>query len=359
MYVPFVPVFRPETATLLALVLWVAAGRPIERRYTLFILKSTLLKSLKHFPPLDALHSKAAQDRREKAAQEVKEQSLRELVGGPRPLSRASSFRSFKGMDGVEEHEQEEEEAVDEEGPEEKVEEDDGDSDWSDEEDYEGNSGVRPLEKAWIDWADYCRLLYGIPYVSTLSFSPPLLHLRLSAELTEDSPRLGRVIRFEHSWVLYVYQSKFVHAVCCEASDPQKGGLAPDDMHISVRARILDFSPYSVARLASAGATAVAPSKCFVHRPDVLPDVFETPQGDRGRLVTLPNVVQPGDVWTTLEPLTTGRSLPYVERETAEVAKEAVIGQREFTSGFCVDEQRLVVVKRGINNDLIFDVLFF
>jgi hypothetical protein len=148
-------------------------------------------------------------------------------------------------------------------------------------------------------------------------------------------------LRFEHSWVLYVYQSKFVHAVCQE---------------VDVRARVLDFSPYSVARLRSQGAEPRTPTPSILYRPTELPELSESAT-DKGRLIAKPNYVPATDVW--MQPLSTGKDLPYVERETAALAQEGIPNQPEHLTGLCIDEQRIVFVKRNRDRDVIFDVLFF
>jgi hypothetical protein len=161
-------------------------------------------------------------------------------------------------------------------------------------------------------------------------------------------------LRFEHSWVLYVYQSKFVHAVCQEVESVTPDGLA--SRHVDVRARVLDFSPYSVARLRSQGAEPRTPTPSILYRPTELPELSESAT-DKGRLIAKPNYVPATDVW--MQPLSTGKDLPYVERETAALAQEGIPNQPEHLTGLCIDEQRIVFVKRNRDRDVIFDVLFF
>ena len=151
--------------------------------------------------------------------------------------------------------------------------------------------------------------------------------------------------------MLYVYQSKFVHAVCQEVDAPNALGR-----QIDVRARVLDFSPYSVARLRSQGAEPRAPTPAILYKPTDLPELSESAT-DKGRLISKPNYTPATDVW--MQPLSTGKDLPYVERETAVLAQEGIPNQPEHLTGLCIDEQRIVAVKRNRERDLIFDVCFF
>lgn len=295
---------------------------PAERRYTLFLLKTTLMKNLKHFPPLPELHRKAALERERMAIPSMDAEgtgtstpTLHDLVLGPRAeRARLLDHILDNAMAG-----QAQPAALEEE---EAAETDDNDSDWSDEASSDDGSGVKPLHRDWMDWSDKCRMLADIP--------------------------------FEHGWVLYVYQSKFVHAVCEEVVGTTPNGL--NSRHVDVRARVLDFSPYSVARLRSQGAESRTPTPAILYQPTELPAMSESAT-DKGRLVSKPNYIPATDVW--MQPLSTGKDLPYVERETAALHQEGIPNQPEHLTGLCIDEQRIVFVKRNRERDVIFDVCFF
>lgn len=320
------------------------------------------MKNLKHFPPLEELHKNAALERQMAAVPVpsldgrtgTSTPTLHDLVLGPRSeqarlfdhvLDNALAGQSAPGSTAELAVEGDEIEAAD------AIDTDDNDSDWADDESVDGNSGVRPLHRDWIEWSDKCRMLPSIPCVPRCG--PPFVRVprRLSTRSLTRRPTVPpHPTRFEHSWVLYVYQSKFVHAVCQEVETEKDG------RHVDVRARVLDFSPYSVARLRAQGAEARTPTAAILYKPSALPELSAT-EADAGRLIAKPNLVPVGGVWAN--PLTTGAELPYVERETEALVQEGIRGQTERLDGLCLDEQRIVFVKRNRDGDVIFDVLFF
>lgn len=144
--------------------------------------------------------------------------------------------------------------------------------------------------------------------------------------------------------MLFVYQLKFVHSVF-------HVGLSENgEQSVRISARILDFSPYSAARLKHFGASQHTSSGTVFPDHVELPPVEEAPDGDVGRLITKPTVCEPGSVW--IDQISTGQELPYVERRLPVSIRETIGGGGRL-SGLCIDEQRLLWVR--VSSVFLFD----
>jgi hypothetical protein len=158
--------FTASRLSLRVLLTRLSAAMPAERRYTLFLLKTTLMKNLKHFPPLPELHRKAALERERTAIPNLDVEgtgtstpTLHDLVLGPRAeQARLLDHVLDNAMAGQPQLSAEEDA--------EEVETDDNDSNWSDETSEDVGSGIKPLHRDWMDWSDKCRMLADIPCVA-------------------------------------------------------------------------------------------------------------------------------------------------------------------------------------------------
>lgn len=157
-----------------------------------------------------------------------------------------------------------------------------------------------------------------------------------------------------HAWVLFIYHCRFVHAVGHAVVLPNAAHPSAD-----VSARVLDFSPNSCALLAPTQSSSnFAPSPTVYVPPakDPQPPLEPRKDGDVGRLIRKKSVFAPNEVWA--EEVVT--SLEYVERPMPVFLREGPAGGHERLSGLCVDEQRLVWVKRNtLDQSLVLDVHMF
>ncbi|CDZ97397.1 hypothetical protein [Phaffia rhodozyma] len=244
-------------------------------RYTLFTLKSTILRALRHHPPLHIIHENAAAER-----------NLSTRLDGSASLKTVAPGDELRS-------------------------DDDG---WVDDE------TVSPVDYPWEDWSAKARLLHRIPQPD--------------------------------SWVLYVYHLSFVHSVLHFNTTHEED----EDHSVGISARVLDFSPFSVARLKSQGALGHTSSKTIFTDGTDIQVVEERADGDVGRLISKPTVCEAGSVWS--QPVWSGHALPYVER-SSDIEMQQTSLDDDRLSGLCIDEQRLLWVKRNPNGNLVLDVRFF
>jgi len=161
-----VPLLDETDSFAIIWVVLVRAGQGIEERYSIFVLKSTLVKALRHFPHLDP-NGNGPRPTSHLETPSVSELSLKvdEASGSAQPTT-----SSFDGDEDVEEDDGGDENWED-------AEEGSGDDgEWEDHDDELDGKGGGAIHYAWEDWAERTRMLQNLRELLTF-FRSLLFHL--------------------------------------------------------------------------------------------------------------------------------------------------------------------------------------